>query len=103
MAGVQVAAVAEKTVPSAPPAIARTQPYNGSANLVHWKPGQSGNPKGRPKGSRNKLAETFFDDLYADWCEADNAKAVLAAARIEKPADYLRIIASLMPKELTIA
>ena len=28
--------------------------------LIPWKPGQSGNPKGRPQGSRNKLTEDFF-------------------------------------------
>jgi hypothetical protein len=32
-----------------------------------WKPGQSGNPLGCPKGSRNKLAEQFFVDVYENW------------------------------------
>ena len=32
-----------------------------------WKPGQSGNPAGRPKGSANFLAEAFKADLLAEW------------------------------------
>jgi hypothetical protein len=36
----------------------------GSA-LTQFKPGQSGNPNGRAKGSRNKLVEDFIADTYA--------------------------------------
>ena len=34
-----------------------------------WKPGESGNPAGRPKGSRNKLGEEFITEIYNDWCQ----------------------------------
>jgi hypothetical protein len=32
-----------------------------------WQPGQSGNPKGRQKGSRNRLCEQFLQDFYETW------------------------------------
>ncbi len=32
------------------------------ANLVKWKPGQSGNPSGRPKGIASKAREIIGDD-----------------------------------------
>jgi hypothetical protein len=51
----------------------------------------------RPPEARDKLAEAFLADLYADWCE--QGKAAIAALRAEKPGEYVRIAASLLPKE----
>lgn len=65
-----------------------------------WKPGASANPAGRPKGSKNKLSEDFISALCRDFEE--NGEAVIQTVRSEKPADYLKIIASIVPKELTI-
>lgn len=65
-----------------------------------FKPGQSGNPAGRPKGSRNKLSEEFLTDLLADWREG--GVAALKAARELKPEIYCRMIASLLPKEFKL-
>ena len=67
---------------------------------VQFKPGQSGNPLGRPKVSRNKLGEAFIADLAADW--KANGKAVLIEAREKDPAGYVRTVASLLPKDLCL-
>jgi hypothetical protein len=58
-------------------------------NLIPFKPGQSGNPRGRPNGARSKLGEDFVNELYENF-------AVHGAAAIERlceedPAAYLRI------------
>ena len=59
----------------------------------------AGNP-GRPKGSRNKLGEQFLSDLQALW-ETDGAD-VLREARTEKPMEFAKMIAGILPKELLV-
>jgi hypothetical protein len=65
-----------------------------------FKPGQSGNPKGRPKGSRNKLSEDFVAALQADF-EEGGVEAI-QSMRAADPGGYVRVIASLLPKEFKI-
>lgn len=62
-------------------------------------PGNSGFG-GRPKGSRNKLGEAFIDALYADW-EKHGTK-VIETVRDTKPDQYLKVVASLLPKDFNI-
>jgi hypothetical protein len=64
--------------------------------LIPWKPGQSGNPAGRPKGSRNKLSEEFFRDLCDAW-QVFGKPALMTAALLH-PMEFVRMVASLMPK-----
>lgn len=66
---------------------------------LKWKPGQSGNPAGRPKGARSILQEQFFKALQKDF--EVNGEAVLEIMRAEKPNEYARMVASLMSKEIT--
>lgn len=65
-----------------------------------WKPGQSGNPNGRPAGSRNKLGEAFIADIYADWQE--NGVATITKVREERPHEYLKVVAGILPKTLDV-
>lgn len=58
-----------------------------------------GNP-GRPKGSRNKLGEAFIEALHDDF-QRDGVVAI-QTMRSADPGGYVRVIASLLPKEFKI-
>jgi len=69
-------------------------------NLVPFKPGQSGNPKGRPKGARNRLGTQFLEALEADFNQFGSQ--AIALVREKKPEVYMRVVADLLPKEANI-
>ena len=66
------------------------------SNETQFKPG---NP-GRPPGSRNKLSEDFLKALYNDF-QAHGA-ATIAEARERDPVAYVKLIASLSPKDIKL-
>lgn len=68
-------------------------------DLKPFKPGQSGNPNGRPKGSRNKLGESFLSDVLDDW--ENHGRQAVEKMRKERPHEYVKMIASILPKELS--
>ena len=67
---------------------------------TRFKPGQSGNPAGRPKGSRQKLADSFLADLAEHWSK--NGKTALEEAYKKNPVEYVRVVASLLPKNVAV-
>jgi hypothetical protein len=62
-------------------------------------PGNSGNG-GRKPGARNKLGESFLEDLRDCW----NERGAIALARCadEDPAAFCRIVASLLPRDINL-
>jgi len=76
------------------------QIHNPKFHAAKFAKGQSGNPKGRPKGSRNKFAEEFISDFLADW--EKHGAATLKKCRSVDPAAYVRVAASLLPKDFNI-
>jgi hypothetical protein len=64
-----------------------------------FQPGNTAS-KGRAKGSRNKLQGSFFDDLLTVY--AESGIDALRIAVKEKPVEFVKMVAGLMPKELEI-
>jgi hypothetical protein len=65
--------------------------------------------KGRPRGSRNRLTARIFEDVLSHWNEPIEGRnitkgiAALEVMRKEKPAEYVKVVLSIMPKELNIS
>lgn len=62
-------------------------------------PGNSGFG-GRPKGARNKLGEAFIEALHNDFNK--HGVAAIVEVRETKPDQYLKVIASLLPKDINL-
>src|SRR5262249_34135359 len=56
--------------------------------------------QGRMKGSRNKLGADFLYALQRDF--EQHGEETIRIARVEKPVEYLKVIASVLPKEFEI-
>jgi len=63
-----------------------------------FKKGQSGNPVGRRKGSKDKFT-SLKDSFINVFKEMGGDKALLEFAK-ENPRDYYRMVATLLPKDI---
>jgi hypothetical protein len=69
-----------------------------------WLPGHS---PGRTRGARNRLAEAVFKDALSHWDEIEQTsgkrkgQVALELCFRERPTEYCRLMASLLPKEFS--
>ena len=67
---------------------------------TQWKPGQSGNPGGRPVAARTRLTAAFLNKLAEDF--DTHGKKAIENCRKDNPAAYIKAIAALCPKEIEL-
>lgn len=72
----------------------------GHANLIPAKKGEVRNPNGRPKGSRTKFSEAFCQDMLDVWQK--EGKQAIQDVRQSDPSTFLRVAASLIPKQYSL-
>jgi hypothetical protein len=65
-----------------------------------WKPGQSGNPNGRPPGARTHFSEAFLNDLRDTWL--DHGKEIMIKTAKAEPTAFFATCARLIPKDVAI-
>lgn len=73
-----------------------TTPSGGT--LIPYPKGVSGNPGGKPKGARDRLNVRFLGTLLNDFEQF--GEAAIVAARENDPVSYVKIVASLLPKQI---
>ena len=65
-----------------------------------WKPGESGNPNGRPVGSRNAFSAAFLEDLRDVWI-AHGKQAMTHTAKTS-PEAFFATCARLIPRDIAV-
>ena len=65
-----------------------------------WPPGQSGNPNGRPVGSRTVFSQGFLKDLAAVW--ATHGKQTMISTAQTNPAVFFATCARLLPNDVRV-
>lgn len=58
-----------------------------------------GNP-GKPKGARHALTENFIKAMHESFVQ--HGPETIETVRVEKPDQYLKVIASLVPKDVNL-
>jgi len=71
----------------------------GQIRADHATRFQPGNP-GKPKGARHALTEAFVKALHDDFLV--HGPTAIVSVRADKPDQYLKVIASLVPKDVNL-
>ena len=66
-----------------------------------WKPGESGNPNGRPVGSKTAFSAAFLRDLQEVW--AEHGKGSMIHTAKSNPEVFFATCARLLPRDVQVS
>ena len=66
-----------------------------------FKPGESGNPNGRPEGAENKLTKKakYYAEKFLDEIDKQGISQIAATGKMT---DFINIIKALLPKDMNV-
>ena len=67
---------------------------------TRWPPGQSGNPAGKPSGTRTAFSQGFIRDFALVWAE-EGLEAVRKVAK-KNPEAFVAIAARICPNDVRL-
>jgi hypothetical protein len=70
------------------------------SKAIQWKPGQSGNPNGRPVGTRQAFSAGFLKDLAEVWAEQGRETMIKTAK--DQPTTFFAVCARLIPSDVKL-
>ncbi len=76
-------------------------PAGTPRNLIQFRPGQSGNPGGKPVAARNRITSRFLYELAEHFDE--HGRDAIQKVFEEKPDRYLAIVAALLPQKIDLS
>jgi hypothetical protein len=66
-----------------------------------WKPGESGNPAGRPVGARGRFTEAFVADITDAWHK--HGAGIVEQMATTEPMRFAELCARLIPKDVQVS
>lgn len=72
----------------------------GRLNGRLWQPGQSGNPNGRPLGSKTAFSAAFLRDLQEVW--AEHGKTSMEHTAKSNPEVFFATCARILPRDVQL-
>jgi Family of unknown function (DUF5681) len=67
---------------------------------TQFRPGESGNPAGRPVGAKNRTDTLFWEHVHAKWQK--HGETILDRMIENNPGEFAKMVAQHLPRQLEV-